>query len=259
MAEEKKRKRLGRGLDALFGEGRTTTPGAEPTSNSLARPSITTAPIEALVPGKYQPRSRFDSKELIGLADSIKEKGILQPILVRKNTRGTENWEIIAGERRWRAAQLAQIHEVPILVRELSDSEVLEAALVENLQRENLSPLEEAEGYRRLIQEFSHSKEALGEILGKSRSHVANMIRLLNLPNDVQALLNSASLSVGHARALLNAENPGELAQTVVKLGLNVRQTEKLAKKAGVKNRTRTEKSEKDANYKENDSIGESP
>ena len=247
MTKEPKRKNLGRGLDALLGEDNVLKLRAGPNGNSSVGRSVTNAPIEALVPGDGQPRNKFDTNELMGLAHSIKENGIIQPILVRKNSTGNAKWEIIAGERRWRAAQIAQMHEVPILIRELTDSEALEVALVENLQRENLSPLEEAEGYKRLINEYAHTQEALSNLLGKSRSHVANMIRLLTLPKLIKELLDSGNLSSGHARALLNANNPEKLAKIVVKRGLNVRQTEVLAKNFGVKSRTRPNKLQKDA------------
>jgi ParB family chromosome partitioning protein len=227
MADEGKRKNLGRGLDALLGDDSDTPAPVEPPAGGTGA-SETRAPIESLVPGRYQPRHRFDQEELDGLSDSIKSRGIIQPILVRIHPDDQGLYEIIAGERRWRAAQLAQLHEVPILVKDLDDAETLEIALVENLQRENLSPLEEAEGYERLIDEFSHTQDALGQILGKSRSHVANTLRLLNLPDEVKALVESGELSAGHGRALLGAGDPAALAKIVVAQGLNVRQTEKL-------------------------------
>ena len=250
MAEERKRKRLGRGLDALFSDSsdeiRDGTP-AGPASVSLAPAGGTTqsAAIESLQPGRYQPRRYFDPGELDELAKSLKIHGVIQPILVRETTGCEVDYEIIAGERRWRAAQLAQLHNVPILVRELTDSEALEIALVENLQRENLSPLEEADGYQRLMAEFSHTQEALGDLLGKSRSHVANMMRLLSLPNEIKNLVATGKLSAGHGRALLGADDPVALARNVVKKGLNVRQTEKLVKsgngmtKSGRRNRAK--------------------
>ncbi|MBT3916066.1 MAG: ParB/RepB/Spo0J family partition protein [Rhodospirillaceae bacterium] len=217
-------KKLGKGLSALLGgDSETATIAAAP-----ATAGDQTAPIENVYPGRYQPRQLFSDPEIEELAGSIRELGILQPILVRAHPDHADGFEIIAGERRWRAAQLAQLHEVPILVREFSDVEALEIGLVENLQRENLSALEEAEGYRRLVDEFSHTQEVLAKILGKSRSHVANMMRLLNLPDKVKDLLQSGDLTAGHARALLNAEDPVGLAKKVIKRGLNVRQTEKL-------------------------------
>tara|TARA_B100000315_G_scaffold255950_1_gene300648 strand:+ start:363 stop:1505 length:1143 start_codon:yes stop_codon:yes gene_type:complete len=225
MMAKKPSKKLGKGLSALLGgdESSVSTAAATP-----ANASDQTAPIENVYPGRYQPRQLFSDPEIEELASSIRELGILQPILVRAHPDHAGGFEIIAGERRWRAAQLAQLHEVPILVREFSNVEALEIGLVENLQRENLSALEEAEGYRRLIDEFSHTQEVLAKILGKSRSHVANMMRLLNLPDKVKDMLQSGDLTAGHARALLNAEDPVGLAKKVIKRGLNVRQTEKL-------------------------------
>jgi ParB family chromosome partitioning protein len=183
-------------------------------------------PVERLRPGKFQPRRRFDEDRIQDLVESIREKGVLQPILVRRD--GEDGYEIIAGERRWRAAQLAQLHEVPAIVNDLSDREAAEVALVENLQRQDLSPLEEAEGYRRLMDEFDHTQEDLAKAVGKSRSHVANTMRLLGLPDPVKGMLDDGRLTAGHARALLVADDTIGLAQQVVARGLNVRQTEKL-------------------------------
>ena len=259
MAE---RKNLGRGLSALLGEDDeddiatpvsvapssdgappgapddvddatpVAAPGGEGDAASSRRgPQM--MPIEHLQPGKYQPRHAMSDAELKELAQSIKDKGVLQPLLVRPLSgggHGDATHEIIAGERRWRASQLAQIHEVPVLVRALDDQETLEVALVENLQRQDLSPLEEADGYRRLMDEFSHTQEVLSDVIGKSRSHVANMLRLLNLPEDVKDMLDDGRLSFGHGRALSGAADPSALAARVVKKGLNVRQTERLVK-----------------------------
>jgi ParB family chromosome partitioning protein len=168
--------------------------------------------------------------ELAELAQSIAAKGILQPLLVRRRDDDPSSFEIIAGERRWRAAQLAQLHEVPVLVRELSDAEALEVALVENLQRQDLNPLEEAEGYRRLMAEFEHTQEELARVVGKSRSHIANSLRLLSLPEPVRALIDDGALTAGHARALVTAADPIALARQVVDAGLSVRATEALAR-----------------------------
>ena len=253
MAEDGKRKRLGRGLDALFSESSHVTPDgnvAIPVSNPHLPTgrAVQSAAIESLQPGRYQPRRYFDPDELEELAESLKNHGVIQPILVREAVNGEADYEIIAGERRWRAAQLAQLHSIPILVHEFTDSEALEIALVENLQRENLSPLEEAEGYKRLMDEFSHTQEALGDLLGKSRSHVANMMRLLSLPNEVKTLLETGKLSAGHGRALLGADDPAALASDVIKKGLNVRQTEKLVKSGNIANKPETRKRIKDSN-----------
>lgn len=240
MASEGKRPNLGRGLSALLGEDT-----AEPQEISEGRP-IRIIPIENLRSGQYQPRRRMNDEHLQELAQSIGDKGILQPLLVRRDPTDETEFEIIAGERRWRAAQLARIHEVPAIVRELSDQEALEIALVENLQREDLSPLEEAEGYRRLKDEFDYTQEELASSLGKSRSHVANTLRLLTLPDPVKILLDDGELTAGHARALINAEDPVGLARKVARRGLNVRQTEKLVQGRPTPPRT-VQEPEKDA------------
>lgn len=217
-------KKLGMGLSALLGED-------EAEFGELDHGEATkTVAVGHLHPGKFQPRHAFDDEALKGLAVSIGTKGVLQPLLVRPHPSQVGEFEIIAGERRWRAAQLAQVHEVPVIVREFDDRETLEVALIENLQRQDLSPLEEADGYQRLMDEFSHTQEALATALGKSRSHVANMLRLLTLPEDVRSLLDDGSLSAGHARALVGCDTAIALAKQVVKQGLNVRQTEKLVK-----------------------------
>lgn len=213
--------RLGRGLSALMGE--TAAPAAATTDG------VRSLPIEMLQPGPFQPRGPIDPGPLQELADSIKEHGVLQPILVREKpgTRGA--YEIIGGERRWRAAQLAQLHEVPVLLRNLDDRAAMAAALVENLQRQDLNALEEAEGLKRLIDEFGLTQDQLGQAVGKSRSHVANTLRLLALPDRVRELLRDGALTAGHARALLTAPDAEILALQVVDRGLNVRQTEALA------------------------------
>ncbi|MGY4801948.1 ParB/RepB/Spo0J family partition protein [Teichococcus aerofrigidensis] len=214
--------RLGMGLSALLGEA---APGPEVAAPSLPR----TLPIEALEPGPFQPRGPIDQSGLAELAASIREHGVLQPILVRPKPGQAGRYQIIGGERRWRAAQLAQRHEVPVYVHELDDRAALAAALVENLQREDLNALEEAQGYRRLTEEFGLTQDALGQAVGKSRSHVANTLRLLALPQKVREMLARGSLSAGHARALLTAPDPVKLADLVITRGLNVRQTEALA------------------------------
>lgn len=213
---------MGRGLSALLGQE-----SADYASLDRVRLSKM-VPIEFLQPGPFQPRRLFAEDELAALADSIRVNGILQPILVRRRGTQPNAYEIVAGERRWRAAQLAKLHEVPVIIRELGDREALELALVENLQRENLSPLEEAEGFRRLMEEFKNTQEELAEHVGKSRSHIANMLRLLSLPDEVKAIVDSGALSAGHARALIGAPNVLMLAKRVVAEGLSVRQTERL-------------------------------
>jgi len=216
---------LGRGLSALLGEGAAPTPAAARGQRHL--------PIGQLEPSPLQPRRHFDAAELETLADSIRANGILQPILVRRHPTRPEIHEIVAGERRWRAAQLAKLHEVPVVVRDLANREVLELALVENLQRHDLSALEEAEGYHRLIEEFGLAQEDLARNVGKSRAHIANTLRLLKLPDEVKALLIEGRLTAGHARALLSARDAVALAEKVVAEGLSVRQTEALAARSG--------------------------
>ena len=223
MALEEKRKSLGRGLSALLGED--SHDYAQLDKLRTSKP----VPIEFIRPGRYQPRHYIDDEQIKELAQSIAEKGVLQPILVRRAPNDPNAYEIIAGERRWRASQIAGLHEVPVMVKDLTDQEALEIALVENLQRQDLSPLEEADGYRRLMEEFSHTQELLAKSVGKSRSHVANMMRLLALPEPVKELLEKGQLTAGHARALLTAANPVSLAREIVARGLNVRQAEKLA------------------------------
>ena len=225
MARDGGKSNLGRGLDALLGDD----PG-RPGDGADAR-TARKAPIETLQPGRHQPRRHFAEAEIEELAGSIRELGILQPLLVRPMDDPPGGHEIIAGERRWRAAQRAGLHEVPVIERQLTDAEALEIALVENLQREDLSPIDEAQGYKRLADEFGHTQEDLARVLGKSRSHVANMMRLLNLPRGVRSLLDDGKITPGHARALLGARNPANAANAVVRRGLNVRQTERLIQK----------------------------
>jgi len=225
---ENKRTNLGRGLSALLGE--ESVPAARIEVADLE--GSKQVPVELLHPGRYQPRHSIDEERVEELAQSIRENGILQPLLVRKHPDTSNAFEIIAGERRWRAAQMAKVHEVPVVIRDLNDQQALEIGLVENLQRQDLSPLEEADGYQRLVDEFSHTQEVLAKTVGKSRSHVANMMRLLSLPQGVKKMLNGGELSAGHARALLNSPDPLNAAREIVKKGLNVRQTERLVKKA---------------------------
>jgi ParB family chromosome partitioning protein len=223
MNSDGQKRNLGRGLSALLGSQNPAEPVTPPRS-------LRTLPVEQIYPGAFQPRQRFAQEELEALAESVRQNGILQPILVRPRAGHPGSFEIVAGERRWRAAQLAKLHEVPIILKELSDREALELAIVENIQRENLSPLEEARGYRRLIDEFGNTQEDLSQHVGKSRSHIANTLRLLDLPDAVLILLDEGKVSAGHARALIGTADPAALAALVVNRGLNVRQTEKLAK-----------------------------
>jgi ParB family transcriptional regulator, chromosome partitioning protein len=215
--------RLGRGLAALLGEA----PAPYGGSPAGVRP----IPLDLLSPGPFQPRAPLDSSSLAELTESIRARGVLQPLLARPHPGAPERYQIVAGERRWRAAQAAGLHEVPVLVRDLADAEAMAAALVENLQRQDLNPIEEAEGYRRLLDEFGLTQETLAQGVGKSRSHIANTLRLLNLPAKVQTEVRNGALSAGHARALLGHPDPERAALVVVARGLNVRQTEALARR----------------------------
>lgn len=225
-SDQGKRTNLGRGLAALFGEDNEDYASLDKVRSTKA------VPIEHLHPGRFQPRHHFDEAAVNALAESIKAQGILQPILVRRLPDRPNEFEIVAGERRWRAAQIAKLHEVPILIRDLSDAESLELAIVENVQRQDLTPLEEAEGYKRLIDEFQHTQEDLARTLGKSRSHIANTLRLLGLPEGVKLLLGEGKLTAGHARALIGCDMAEDLAQKIISRGLNVRQAEKLVQNA---------------------------
>lgn len=220
MAEE--RSRLGRGLAALIGDV-----GDETAAVDRAR-GQRRVPIEYIKANPKNPRKRFDSEELDNLSASIREKGILQPILVRPVSGKKDAYEIVAGERRWRAAQRAGIHDVPVTLLEINDKEALEIAIVENVQRADLNPLEEAAGYENLIGQFSYSQNDLAKVVGKSRSHIANTLRLLKLPNSVKKFLSEGKLTAGHARALLAHDDPEKLARTIVDGGMNVRDVEAL-------------------------------
>ena len=224
-----KRKSLGRGLGALLGDAEFNIDEAlNDTPTQPVQAPDDRVDVNLLFPSPFQPRKDFDEEALNALVESVKEKGILQPLLVRKKN---GRFEIIAGERRWRASKLAGLQTVPVIVKDMDDKEVLEVALVENLLRENLSAIEEAEGFQRLIDEFSHTQEALAQIVGKSRSHVANTLRLLNLPDSVKDLVREGTLSAGHARALVGLDNAETLAKQIVAKDLNVRQVEELVAK----------------------------
>lgn len=220
------RRNLGRGLAALFGEEDDAREVTEPARGGQH------LPVARLQPSAIQPRRRFRPEDMETLVASVREKGVLQPLMVRPVTGSADQFEIIAGERRWRAAQAAGVHEVPVIIRAIDDAEALEIALIENIQRENLTPLEEAEGYRRLMEEFAHTQENLARAVGKSRSHVANMMRLLNLPAPVKDMLDDGRLTVGHARALLNAPDSLALAREAVTRGWTVRRVEREASRA---------------------------
>jgi ParB family chromosome partitioning protein len=233
MAEESRQRGqttrgLGRGLSALLGEGDGTPAAADPTRLRMV-------PIAFLKPNRLQPRRIFDTDDLKGLADSIREKGVLQPIVVRPGS-ATDSFEIVAGERRWRAAQLAKLHQVPVIVRTLSDAQSLELAIIENVQRADLNPVEEGAAYQDLIDRFHYTQEQVADVVGKSRSHIANTIRLLKLPESVRSLISSGKLTAGHARALIGTSNPEELAREIVARELNVREVER--KTRGPKGKT---------------------
>lgn len=221
---------LGKGLDALLGH---TSP-VDRESN-VKKVGLETLYLDQMSPNPDQPRSHFNESELAQLADSIRENGVLQPILVRSDPKGSGNYQIVAGERRWRAAQRANCHEVPVIIRQIGNTEALEIALVENLQRHDLNPMEEARAYKRLITEFGGTQEVVAQRLGKSRSYLANTLRLLNLPDKAQEWLETGEFQAGHARAILSAGDPLALAIQVRKKGLSVRQTELLAKEGPMK------------------------
>jgi ParB family chromosome partitioning protein len=227
MAEEM-RSRLGRGLASLIGDV-----GGEAAHVDRPR-AQRKVPIEFLKPNPRNPRRAFTETELGELADSIKQHGVIQPIVVRPVKGAQDRYEIIAGERRWRASQAAGLHEVPIVPLDVSDSDALELAIIENVQREDLNPMEEAQGYHALASEFKRSQEDIAKIVGKSRSHVANMMRLTKLPAEVQAFISQGQISAGHARALIGVPDPLAAAKRIVEQGLNVRQTEELAHVEGV-------------------------
>lgn len=246
MTPSEKSKRLGRGLSALLGEPDVEAATAKPDDSpepvkpdSAIEQTVRSLPIEWIRPNPDQPRKTIGEDELTALTESIAEKGVVQPILVRPVGRSGESYEIVAGERRWRAAQRARLHEIPVLVRELTDRETLEIGIVENVQRADLNPIEEAYAYQQLIEKFGHTQADVANAVSKSRSHIANMVRLLNLPEPVRELVAQGALSAGHARAIATASNCAELAQKIVDEGLSVREAEKLARAAdGTKPKT---------------------
>ena len=226
MADKPERRRgLGRGLSALMADVSETE--AVAARGPAAAEQV--LPIEVIQPNPDQPRKRFEKDDLDDLAASISEKGVIQPLIVRKLS--DESYGIVAGERRWRAAQMAKLHELPVIIREFSDVEVLEIAIIENIQRADLNPIEEAAGYRQLMDRFGHTQEKMAEALGTSRSHIANLLRLLNLPEAVIDMVRSGDLSAGHARTLVPAKDPLSLAREIIKGGLSVRAAEALVKK----------------------------
>jgi ParB family chromosome partitioning protein len=240
---------LGRGLEALLGDDDLSFNLDNINTGDISGNGIKMVSVDVLYPSRYQPRKEFNQEALDALVSSIKEKGVLQPLLVRKHN---DKYEIIAGERRWRASKIAELKEVPVIEKELSNQEVLEVALIENLLREDLSVIEEAEGYSRLITEFSHTHEALSQIIGKSRSYITNTLRLLTLPVMVQESVKNGELTAGHAKVLVGLANVEEVAQKIINKGLTVRQTEELVNniKTGAINKI-NKAIKKDANIKE--------
>jgi ParB family chromosome partitioning protein len=224
---KKERRGLGRGLTALMADVNLPDNVA---GDQGAGAQTMELPVEALLPNPDQPRRDFRAEDLESLAASIRQKGVIQPLIVRAVTGMAQKYQIVAGERRWRAAQMAQVHMVPVVVRDLTDVEVLEIAIIENIQRADLNAIEEALGYKQLMDRFGHTQEKMAEALGRSRSHIANLLRLLNLPSDVQEHLREGRLSPVHARALITAPNASVLASEVVSKGMSVRETERLAK-----------------------------
>ena len=251
MAENRMKSRgLGRGLSALMAD--VNEAPVSGTVDPTPRRADMMVPIENIVPNPDQPRRRFDPEHLEDLSNSIREKGVIQPLIVREKPGAAGTYEIVAGERRWRASQKAQLHELPVIVRDFNDTEVLEIAIIENIQRADLNPVEEAAGYRQLMDRFGHTQEELSKALGKSRSHIANLMRLLNLPEDIQGLLETGKLSAGHARALITSDHAHEIADKIVSGGLSVRQTEDMVKKfaSGEKDKPKPKRIEKDADTK---------
>ena len=244
MSEKQRTRGLGRGLSALLSE-----PDAEreelPKESREILEGARQIPIELIRPNPAQPRRTFDAEDLADLSASIRERGVLQPLLLRPTE--DEEFEIVAGERRWRAAQKAGLHEVPAVIRRLTDAETLEIAIIENVQRADLNPLEEADAYDRLMKDFSRTQAEVADVVGKSRAHVANMLRLLKLPARVRKLLSDGALSAGHARALANADDPEALARRVVKEGLSVRAVEDLARKPETAKKKKPASKSKDA------------
>lgn len=231
MNQPLQKSRLGRGLASLIGETQPFSMAASPGASQPRLPAEgehRVVAIDLVKTNPLNPRKDFRDEELTELADSIRAKGLVQPILVRRDSTGSGSFEIVAGERRWRASQKAGLHQVPVIVRDLDDKEVLELAIIENVQRADLNAIEEASGYRDLIERFEYSQEALSEIIGKSRSHVANTLRLLKLPDSVQAMLQEGRLTAGHARALIGRVDAEDLAKMIVEKGLNVREVEAL-------------------------------
>lgn len=249
MASKTKNRGLGRGLSALMAD--VAPDPAVQSASTAPRKADQMMPIEKIHPNPDQPRRTFTQEQLDDLAASVKEKGVIQPLIVRPDPKNDGTFEIVAGERRWRASQMAKLHEVPVIVRTYTDTEALEVAIIENIQRADLNAIEEAAGYRDLMDRFGHTQEKVSEALGKSRSHIANLLRLLNLPVDVQEFVRDGKLTAGHARTLVTAEDPVSLAKQIIAKGLSVREAERLAKKPKDEAKPSPRpKSEKDADTK---------
>lgn len=250
MTEKKTERRgLGRGLSALMADINVDVQKSDGLEDGRRLDQMVA--VEKLVPNPDQPRRDFTPEALQDLAASIRQKGVLQPLIVRP-VAGTDSYEIVAGERRWRAAQIAQVHRLPVIVRNFDDTEVLEVAIIENIQRADLNAIEEAAGFRQLMDKFGHTQEKIAEALSKSRSHIANLLRLLNLPTDVQTFIREGKLTAGHARALITTQNPSELARTIIEKGLSVREAEQLSRQTSstaprAKGAAAAQKFEKDA------------
>lgn len=235
MATPPKTRGLGRGLSALMADVAADQPD---TTTTVPRRADMNVPVERIRPNPDQPRRTFDADALSDLADSIREKGVIQPLIVRIAPEDPQMFEIVAGERRWRASQMAQLHELPVLVRDFNDTEVLEIAIIENIQRADLNPVDEAAGYRQLMDRFGHTQDQLATALGKSRSHIANQMRLLQLPDDVLAWLSEGKLTAGHARTLVGHPEAKTLAQQIISKQMSVREAERLTKKGPSAGRT---------------------
>lgn len=243
------RPRLGRGLSALMADVMGPAPAEDAAPGRLPL----RVGVDRIRPNPEQPRRAFPQEALEELAASIRERGVLQPLIVREIPADSGQFEIVAGERRWRAAQLAQVHEVPVIVRDLSDSEAIEVAIIENVQRADLNPIEEASAYRQLMDRFGHTQERLAEALGKSRSHIANLLRLLSLPEEVIEHVRQGRLSAGHARALITLPDPAVAARKVIAAGMSVRQAEGLARAPALAPRVRTPGKDADTRALEED------
>ena len=242
---QNKRSSLGRGLSALMAD--LQTEDVAPPREGTPREGTLLIPTEQIAPNPDQPRRIFDQTALSELADSIRTRGVIQPLIVRRHPQDANIYQIVAGERRWRASQIAQVHELPVIIRDFSDAEMLEVAIIENIQRADLNAIDEAASYRQLMTRFGHTQEKLAEALGKSRSHIANLLRLLNLPDQVQDWVREEKLSAGHARALVTAENPVVIARRIIDKDLSVREVESLMREKSAKPAKPRNTAEKDA------------